>query len=109
MQDAIAQVTGKAKRVRKKAPKGSDLIEQNGTESFVVYSGTEDSLNKRLKQHLFNLGNEGTAKLGCKIDQSPFEEFEWHICFSVIESYELRYAVEAWWRLNKGWPKFCLR
>lgn len=109
MQDAISNVTGKVKKVRKTAPKGSTLIEQSGDGSFIVYSGTEDNLNKRLKQHLFNWGNEGTAKLGCVINSNPFNQYEWYIGFSAIDSYELRYAVEAWWRLNKGWPKFCLR
>jgi hypothetical protein len=109
MQEAISNVTGKPKKVRKNPPTGIHLIEQNDNELFVAYSGTEVNINKRLKQHLFNMGNRGTAKLGCVIDENPFNNYQWYIGFSVIDSYELRYAVEAWWRLNKGWPKFCLR
>lgn len=40
IQAAISQVTGKEKRSRKKPPKGTRLIEQNGNSQYVVYSGT---------------------------------------------------------------------
>ena len=66
-------------------------------------------MRKRLKQHLFNQGHVDTVKLGCVIDEPPFIDYQWHIGFKQIDSYELRYAVEAWWRLNVGWPIFCLR
>ena len=109
MREAISEVLGKEKRLRKKPPKGTKLIEQNGTELYVAYSGTEDDIKKRLKQHLFNQGHADTVKLGCVIDEEPFSKYKWRISFTEIDSYELRYAVEAWWRLNVGWPAFCLR
>jgi hypothetical protein len=109
LQDAIKDATGKARRTRKKAPKGTKLLLQNGAVHYVAYSGTEKDLQVRLSQHLFNLGNTGTVKLGCLVDQSPFNQYEWKVSFTVIEQYVLRYAVEAWWRLELGWPVFCLR
>ena len=109
MRDAISEVTGKNKRIRKNPPKGTTLIEQVDSQSYVVYSGTEEDINKQLKQHLFNMGHVDTVKLGCVINESPFCDYEWKVGLKSIDSYELRYAVEAWWRLNKGWPKFCLR
>lgn len=109
MQRAIAEVLGKEKKIRAKPPKGTSLIEQQGTSWYVAYSGTEEDLRKRLKQHLFNQGHAKTIKLGCVIDEEPFSRFQWRVGFAPIESYEIRYAVEAWWRLNKGWPVFCLR
>lgn len=105
MQRAIS----KGKRIRSRPPKGTSLIEQYGTDWYVVYSGTEENVRKRLKQHLFNQGSSKTAKLGCVLDKEPFSRFQWRVGFFLIESYEIRYAVEAWWRLNKGWPVFCLR
>jgi len=56
-----------------------------------------------------NQGSVSTAKLGCVIDEEPFSEYAWKIGFKEIDSYAIRYATEAWWRLNNGWPKFCLR
>lgn len=109
MQKAISDVTGKQKKTRTNPPVGTSLIDQQNGGIYIVYSGTEENINKRLKQHLFNQGNVDTAKLGCVIDDEPFSNYEWRISFEVIESYELRYAIEAWWRLNHGWPKFCLR
>lgn len=109
MRASISEVTGKTKRIRKNPPNGTSLIESIGADTCVVYSGTEEDINKRLKQHLFNLGHVDTVKLGCVIDEEPFSNYTWKIGFKQIDSYELRYAVEAWWRLNKGWPKFCLR
>lgn len=109
MRGAITKVLGKEKKARSKPPKDTSLIEQQGTDWYVVYSGTEKNLRKRLKQHLLNQGGPKTAKLGCVIDAEPFSRFQWRVGFFLIESYEIRYAVEAWWRLNKGWPVFCLR
>lgn len=97
------------KRLRVTPPRGTSLIEQEGKSWYVAYSGTEENLKKRLKQHLFNQGNAKTVKLGCVIDKEPFSQHRWRVGFAVIESYEIRYAVEAWWRRNNGWPKFCLR
>lgn len=109
MQTAISVVLGKKKRTRKSPPQGTALIEQRNSDYYVAYSGTEDDLRKRLKQHLFNQGNGQTVKLGCVINAPPFSQYKWRIGFAVIDSYEFRYAVEAWWRLNVGWPPFCLR
>jgi hypothetical protein len=109
MRAAISEVLEKEKRVRKTPPQGTKLIEQRNSEFYVAYSGTEDDLRKRLKQHLFNQGHADTVKLGCVIDEYPFSQYRWRIGFAVIDSYEFRYAVEAWWRLNIGWPPFCLR
>jgi len=109
MQSAIADVLGKVKKVRATSPRGASLIEQEGEGLYVAYSGTEEDLRKRLKQHLFKQGHAKTVKLGCVIDEEPFSQYQWRVGFAAIDSYEIRYAVEAWWRLNKGWPKFCLR
>ena len=109
MQAAISDVLGKEKKVRATPPLGARLIEQEGAGLYVAYSGTEEDLRKRLKQHLFNQGHAKTVKLGCVIDEEPFSQHQWCVGFAAIDSYEIRYAVEAWWRLNKGWPKFCLR
>ncbi len=109
MREAISEVVGKNKRLRKNPPNGTSLIEQQNQELYVAYSGTEEDIRKRLKQHLFNQGHVDTVKLGCVIDEEPFSNHQWHIGFKQIDSYELRYAVEAWWRLNVGWPIFCLR
>lgn len=109
LQEALTKRHGKTKKTRKHVPRGTKLIKQEGKEYYVAYSGTEDDIRKRLKQHLFDYGHEGTARLGCDIAVKPFSDFQWKIGYSVIESYEIRYAVEAWWRLNVGWPAFCLR
>lgn len=109
LQNAISVVLGKKKKVRVKPPQGASLIEQDNNEFYVVYSGTEEDLRKRLKQHLFNKGHVKTVKLGCVIDKKPFSKYQWRVGVVAIDSYEIRYAVEAWWRLNKGWPQFCLR
>jgi len=106
---AIVKTTKKNKKIRKNPPSGVELIEQMHSGLYTVYSGTEANLNKRLKQHLFNLDSPSTAKLGCIINRKPFSEYEWRISFTEIDSYELRYAIESWWRLNIGWPKFCIR
>lgn len=109
MQTAISKVLDKKKRIRKSPPQGTILIEQQKTDFYVAYSGTEDDLRKRLKQHLFNQGHPGTVKLGCVVNDAPFSHYKWRVGFAVIDNYEFRYAVEAWWRLNIGWPPFCLR
>jgi hypothetical protein len=109
MRKAISTVIAKEKRIRKSPPKGIGLIEQTEVDWYVAYSGTEEDIRKRLKQHLFNQGHSDTVKLGCVIDEEPFSEYQWRVSFTVIDSYEIRYAVEAWWRLNVGWPLFCLR
>jgi len=109
MQTAISEVLDKEKRIRKIPPRGTKIIEQQKSGYYVAYSGTEDDLRKRLMQHLFNQGNAGTAKLGCVIDEAPFSQYKWRISYAEIDSYEFRYAVEAWWRHNIGWPPFCLR
>lgn len=109
MASAISTITGKKRATRKTKPEGVGLIEQNGDEFYVAYSGTQDNIRKRLRQHLFNEGSAGTVKLGCVISQAPFSDFKWRVGFVEIESYELRYALEAWWRLKIGWPVFCRR
>jgi hypothetical protein len=109
IQNAITEVLGKEKKTRTNPPCGTNLIEQQSSGWYVVYSGTEEDLRKRLKQHLFNQGHVNTVKLGCVIDEEPFSKYQWRVSFVHIDSYEIRYAVEAWWRLNKGWPMFCLR
>jgi len=106
---AISALTGKKRETRKTKPDGVGLIEQNGDAFYVAYSGTEDNIRKRLRQHLFNEGSATTVKLGCKITQPPFSDFKWRVAFVEIESYEIRYALEAWWRLKIGWPAFCRR
>lgn len=109
MRRAISEVLGKEKRVRKHPPNGTTMIKQTSDDFYIVYSGTEENMNKRLKQHLFNQGHAETVKLGCIIDDEPFSNYSWRVSFHKIESYEIRYAVEAWWRLKYGWPTFCLK
>lgn len=106
---AISKVAGRERMTRKTKPDGVGLIEQTGDAFYVVYSGTEDNIRKRLRQHLFNEGSSSTVRLGCVISQEPFSAFRWRIGFIEIKSYEIRYALEAWWRLKIGWPVFCLR
>lgn len=109
MRQAASTVLGKQKRFRKNPPEGTNLILQDKTQWYVAYSGTEANIQKRLTQHLFNEASDGTVRLGCLIDKEPFSKYKWRVAFARIDSYELRYAVEAWWRLNVGWPVFCLR
>ena len=109
MKEAIEKVTGKNKSIRKNPPKKTTLIKQHHDSLYIVYSGTENNIHNRLKQHLFNEGSTKTTKLGCIIDEKPFSDYQWHVGYKQIDSYELRYAVEAWWRLNVGWPIFCIR
>lgn len=109
MQGAISIVLEKNKKTRKKAPFGTSILKQQCSDFYVAYSGTKADLRDRLRQHLFNVGNSETVKLGCIINQHPFSKYQWRVSFAVIDSYEFRYAVESWWRLNIGWPPFCLR
>ncbi|MFM0353339.1 hypothetical protein PQR12_07645 [Paraburkholderia nemoris] len=109
LQRAISEVTNKNRKVRKNAPKGTKLLQQKGTDRYIAYSGTELNLQKRLGQHLFNHGNAETQKLACLIDEPPFNGYKWQVSFTVIKQDVLRYAVESWWRLEHGWPVFCLR
>lgn len=109
MASEISIITGKKCATRKTKPGGVGLIEQSAGEFYVVYLGTQENIRKRLRQHLFNEGSTATVKLGCVISQAPFSDFKWRVGFVEIESYELRYALEAWWRLQIGWPVFCRR
>lgn len=109
MRQAISVVRKKQKKFRTTRPPGAPIIVQNENQFYVAYSGTEEDLRKRLRQHLFDEGNQGTERLGCEIDKPPFAKYKWRVAFARIDSYELRYAVEAWWRINVGWPLFCLR
>lgn len=109
MRQAISVVRKKEKKLRKTRPPGAAFIIQSAGQSYVAYSGTEEDLRERLKQHLFNEGHQRTEKLGCEIDKEPFSNYKWRVGFARIDSYELRYAIEAWWRINLGWPLFCLR
>jgi hypothetical protein len=109
MRIAISEVLGRDRVIRKKTPKGTTRIDQNGDDFYVVYSGTEENINRRLKQHLFNQGHANTVKLSCVIDDEPFSNYKWRVKFKEIDNYEIRYAVEAWWRFKFGWPAFCLK
>jgi hypothetical protein len=109
LREAIRGTTGKARRTRKKPPKGVKPILQEGEDAYIAYSGTEGNLQSRLAQHLFNQGNVQTIKLGCTVDLAPYSEYSWQVYYTVIEQAVLRYAVEAWWRQEVGWPVFCLR
>lgn len=109
MQEAISKILNRKKGTRKTPPAGTNLVKQQNSDYYVAYSGTKADLRNRLKQHLFYLGHVDTVKLGCIINEAPFSQYHWRISFAVIDSYELRYAVESWWRHNIGWPPFCLR
>ncbi|EID4334150.1 TPA: hypothetical protein ACMDO2_004473 [Vibrio parahaemolyticus] len=109
LQRAISALHNKQKKLRVNPPVGATLIVQDEKNPVIIYSGTEGNIQNRLKQHLFYHGSKKTVKLGCIINQSPFCNYDWFVSFAEVDSYELRYAVESWWRLNKGWPQFCLR
>ena len=109
MREAISNNIGKNKTIRKNPRKGTTFIEQRGQSLYVAYIGTEENINKRLKQHLFNKGSAKTGKLGCCVDGKRFKKYQWRVGYKQIDSFEIRYAIEAWWRLNIGWPKFCLK
>ncbi|RLA82887.1 MAG: hypothetical protein DRG78_05915 [Epsilonproteobacteria bacterium] len=109
MKESIEKIIEKPKRIRVNPPINTTIIKQNNNSFYVVYSGTEQNINSRLKAHLFNMGHKGTGKLGCIINTVPFNKYQWQIKFKQIDDITLRYAVESWWRLNIGWPSFCLR
>jgi len=105
---AIKITTGKNKRIRKSPPK--DVGFTQAKKGFkVVYSGTRSNIQSRLLEHLFNEGNANTGKLGCEIEDTPFSKYEWYVSFYKLENDPVRIAIESWWRLNVGWPPFCLR
>jgi len=109
MLEAIKKTTGKDdKRMRKNRPLKIDFTKaDNGIK--IIYSGTRSNIQSRLLEHLFNEGNDQTGKLGCKIEDKPFSEYEWYVSYHEIEDEPVRIAIEHWWRLNIGWPPFCLR
>jgi hypothetical protein len=87
MRIAISDVLGKEKRIRKAPPRGiSPILQVGDGRYYVAYSGTEENICKRLKQHLFNLGHADTVKLGCVIDEEPFSNYRWQVGFKVIDS-----------------------
>lgn len=102
------QEQGKQKRIRTAKNGHPPIIKQEDGGLYVIYVGTEDNLQRRLKQHLFNEGGKGTARLGCRIHEAPFNQYQWQISYTEIKTEYLRYAVESWWR-SKQWPVFCLR
>ncbi|HEX7954607.1 MAG TPA: hypothetical protein VF523_16200, partial [Burkholderiales bacterium] len=63
----------------------------------------------KVKAAFFNQGHADTIKLGCVIDEESLSKFQWRINSKDIDNYYFRYAVDAWWRLNVGWPVFCLK
>lgn len=97
------------KRVRRKQPPGAAIIKQVNADWYVVYSGTDDNLQKRLKEHLLNQGHEDTGKLGCIFNRKPFSRYGWRVSFAIIEPLDVRYSIEVWWRYRIGWPPFCIR
>ena len=109
MQRAIYQVTNKERKLRQDPPEGISSIKQKNHSLYVVYSGTEKDMKKRLKQHLFNEGGRGVNRLGCIIDNPQFSCYKWHVGYRTICRDELRYAIEIWWRRKFGWPVFCKR
>jgi hypothetical protein len=90
-------------------PKGTKIIVQEKQNPYIIYNGTESNINRRLKQHLFKEGNEGTGKLGLEIHKGKWKEYEWYVFYMEIEDVPLRNAIEIWWRHNIGWPPFCKR
>lgn len=106
---AIKKTTLKDKRLRKSPPpKGVGFTQAQGGFK-VIYSGTRSNIQSRLLEHLFNEGNANTGKLGCKIGDIPFSTYEWYVSYYKLEDDPVRIAIESWWRLNVGWPPFCLR
>ncbi len=105
---SIKKTTGKEKKVRSTAPEGKGYCKTRSGYTM-VYCGTQASIKSRLLEHLFNEGSQNTAKLGCKLEDEPFSKYGWFISYYELENTTLRYAIESWWRINVGWPKFCLR
>ena len=108
IKSAIESCSGVKKRTRKTSPDGIGFTQTNNGFQ-IIYVGTENDLQKRFLEHLFNEGNSGTTKMSLKIDCNQFLKYEWYISCVHIKDYPVRYAVEAWWRLNVGWPPFCIR
>lgn len=108
IKSAIKICTGKTKLTRKTKPCGIGLTKPNNN-LLVIYSGTQENLQKRLLEHLFNEGSEEIGKLSLKIDCVQFSSYDWYVSCVYIKDYPSRYAFESWWRLNIGWPPFCIR
>jgi hypothetical protein len=105
---AIKSCSGVCKRTRTTNPDGIGFTQAiKGYQ--IIYAGTESDLQKRLLEHLFNEGDKGTTKMSMKIDCAMFSDYKWFISCVYIKDYPTRYAIEAWWRLNIGWPPFCIR
>ncbi|WP_372384201.1 hypothetical protein AB8613_00680 [Vibrio sp. BS-M-Sm-2] len=105
---AIQKCSGKLKKTRKTKPDGVGFTQQvNGFQ--IIYAGTENDLQKRLLEHLLDEGNAGTTKMSIKIDCPLFSKYSWFVSCVYLKDYPTRYAIEAWWRLNIGWPPFCIR
>ena len=109
MLEAIKETTGKKKRMRSSKPRNGAGFTKANNGHQIVYSGTRSNIQSRLLEHLFNEGNVNTGKLGCKIEDTPFSKYEWHLSYYILEDDSVRIAIESWWRLNIGWPPFCLR
>lgn len=106
---AVWETTGKGLRVRKTKPEGIGFTRPDANGFQVVYVGTESNIQNRLAEHLFNAGSEETGKLRCQLDHERFSRYVWYFSQCEIDHYSIRYAVESWWRLNIGWPPFCIR
>jgi len=108
LKSAIYLCSGKKKNTRKTKPDGIGFT-QRVNEYQIIYVGTENDLQKRLLEHLFNEGDKGTTKMSIKIDCLLFSKYEWYISCVYLKDDPTRYSIEAWWRLNIGWPPFCIR
>jgi len=109
IQAAIKESSGRVKKTRKTKPDGVGFTVPDGKGIQIIYSGTGGKIQSRLLQHLLDEGHEKTVKLSLKIDNANFSDYDWYLSTVQIKDYPSRYAIEAWWRLNKGWPPFCLR
>ena len=87
---------------RKEPPKGTTIILQKEKNPYIIYNGTESNIRRRLSQHLFNEGNEGTGKRGLEIDTGKWREYEWNIYYMEIKDVPMRNAIEIWWRHHIG-------
>ena len=106
---AVKETTRKGLRVRCTKPEGIGFTRPDANEFQVIYIGTQNNIRKRLSEHLFNTGSPKTGKLRCQINHERFSRYEWYFSQCEINHYSIRYAVESWWRLNIGWPPFCIR
>lgn len=105
---AVKSLHGVIKETRKTNPDGVGFTTK--ADGFqIIYSGTKSKIQSRLLEHLFSDGCKKTKKMSLKIDSPPFSRYEWYISSVHIKDYPTRYAIEAWWRLNIGWPPFCIR